>query len=292
MSGPRSPQSTNITVGQSGSQSDFSKTSGDETDNRVTYRKRKQRECCDILTAINKLRDEMIASLETNLKPVRDDISSMKDQVNEIKNSTAKMLAEHNNMKAEISDLKQNNLAAELKISKLETQINELKSIPPKSDSLQNCDFANEKVINELQERTTRSKNVIIAGLPEPTIPDNAARQAEDMSSAQNILQNASTEQVKIIKAIRLGKYTTEKNRPLKICFRSPEEAKKILRNKNKLPDNIKVYSDQTPTQKAIMKELSQELIRRKENGEENLIIKYIKGTPKIVQTQPKNECH
>lgn len=38
-----------------------------------------------------------------------------------------------------------------------------------------------------------------------------------------------------------------------------------------------------------LLKDLRDELSRRKENGEQDLIIKYDKGTPKITQITSKN---
>lgn len=63
-----------------------------------------------------------------------------------------------------------------------------------------------------------------------------------------------------------------------------------ILRSKdNQINPAIKVFSDQTPHQIAKFKNLKDELALRMSNGESNLKIKYIKGMPKIVETQPKN---
>ncbi|CAH2092445.1 unnamed protein product [Euphydryas editha] len=44
-----------------------------------------------------------------------------------------------------------------------------------------------------------------------------------------------------------------------------------------------------TPHQQKFLANLIKELHQREKNGETNLIIKYIKGTPKIIKAQPKN---
>lgn len=46
---------------------------------------------------------------------------------------------------------------------------------------------------------------------------------------------------------------------------------------------NIKMYADQTPTQQQFLRSPKLELEMRTRNGEKNLMIKYIKGVPKII---------
>ncbi|KOB55113.1 Uncharacterized protein OBRU01_25821, partial [Operophtera brumata] len=165
----------------------------------------------------------MISALETNLKPMRDDISSMKYQIEDIKSSTEKLSA----TEAKI-------------ITSLETEIENLKitAFPQSSSQI----FANESIINEVQERERRGKNIIV------------------------ILKDALSINAKVAKVMRLGKLFTGKVRPVKVILESSQVVKEILKNKNKLPENVRVYNDQTPTEKNVLKELSQELVRRKDN--------------------------
>ncbi|XP_045452345.1 uncharacterized protein LOC123661426 [Melitaea cinxia] len=76
---------------------------------------------------------------------------------------------------------------------------------------------------------------------------------------------------------MRLGKYTPNKSRPIKVFFNNTDIPKCLVYNKQKLPKTIKIYSDQTPTQKLFMQQLRDELQKRTANGEKDLIIKYIK---------------
>lgn len=50
------------------------------------------------------------------------------------------------------------------------------------------------------------------------------------------------------------------------------------------------MYSDQTPSQRKLMLNLQKELAHRIQNGEPNLVIKYVKGIPKIMKDESKNE--
>lgn len=77
------------------------------------------------------------------------------------------------------------------------------------------------------------------------------------MKEEQTILKNISQvcqDLPKPVKVLRIGKYTPGKNRAIKICFDTASSAKYILRNKDKLPENIKIFSDQTPAQQQYLK--------------------------------------
>lgn len=50
-------------------------------------------------------------------------------------------------------------------------------------------------------------------------------------------------------KIFRIGKYNPDKTRRIKVCFDKPDPAMILLRNKDKTPNNIKLFSDQTPPQ-------------------------------------------
>ncbi|CAH2089374.1 unnamed protein product [Euphydryas editha] len=98
------------------------------------------------------------------------------------------------------------------------------------------------------------------------------------MAQAMKIIKTTYPECPDPIYVHRLGKYTIRKNRPIRVSFSSPEITKLILRNKTTQKDSqIKIYSDKTIHQQQQMKELKQELERRIQNGENNLVIKYIK---------------
>lgn len=72
------------------------------------------------------------------------------------------------------------------------------------------------------------------------------------------------------------------------LSFNTPQPAKKLLRNKHKLPENVIIFSDQTPSQQKYLSKLKEDLATRKNKGENDITIKYINGTPTIIKT-PKN---
>jgi hypothetical protein len=82
-----------------------------------------------------------------------------------------------------------------------------------------------------------------------------------------------------------------KKPHPIKIVLNNTLEVYSSLRLQANLRKstawfNICISSDRTYIQRKQMNILRQELQKRKDDGEKNIIIKYIKGTPKIVTIQ------
>jgi len=85
-----------------------------------------------------------------------------------------------------------------------------------------------------------------------------------------------------------LGRYQSGK-RPIKAVFSTSSNIFDILNNKRKLslrvpPSRINISSDRTLYQRNSMKKLREELAARLSNGKTDLIIKFIKGVPRIVK--------
>ncbi|CAH2105001.1 unnamed protein product [Euphydryas editha] len=263
MSLMRSPTKGASATGNSSSFPDLTNISAVDMDTKnVVVRKRKtpdndfahefnafKKEILDILKESNRCQLE-------NMNTIGHSISSINEQLKEMKITTEQLISENGLLKSQITTLNNTVKVNEENITLLQTEIKQLKSNARTSQAperslvpMTTCDDA----ITELQERAERNCPVIK-------------------------------------KALRLGKYDAEKTRPLKICFDSHETVKTILRNRsNYKQDGVRFFSDQTPYQQKFLAKLIQELHQREEAGETNLIIKYIKGTPKIVKTQPKN---
>ncbi|KOB75078.1 putative tick transposon [Operophtera brumata] len=82
-----------------------------------------------------------------------------------------------------------------------------------------------------------------------------------------NLKTNSSTvvyqDCPKPLKIIRLGKYNADKPRPVKVIFQSPDTPKDLLKNKLKMHEPVKLYSDQTQVQRSYMQSLIVEIKRR-----------------------------
>ncbi|CAH2100558.1 unnamed protein product [Euphydryas editha] len=288
----------NALQGNDGSQPDLSNldTTDLETQN-ISMRKRKVPDD-NFEIQFKEFKREILALIKDfgrsqaeNTSMIRKDISLIKEQITDIKNTTDLLIAENNNFKAQIEDLKSSVNDTQEKVKVLENGLHMIQSKQLKISSLEHAtSLTYDNIMSEVHERTERSKNIIITGIPEAHMNSMEKKRELDRSEVKKLLLIIRPDCPEPIKILRLGKYDGKKTRPLKVCFSSSETSKAILKSKMNLTDpNIKIYSDQTPIQRQTMLNLREEMRHRTENGENNLIIKYIKGNPKIIQQQPKN---
>lgn len=269
----------------------------DADNQKMTLRKRKVTlqagTDCDCVKSIADLRIDIMNLLKNftisqneHMTSMREDISQIKNQMDNVQSTTEHLVIEHNTMLAEINDLKSQKALSEQKIKALENDFNALKAgASPKIISSAPAS-SQEELIREINERSYREKNIIIIGITEPHGAEGEGRRSFDEKEALTIIHETTKCLPTSVKTSRLGKYKSDTNRPMKVYFNNPDIVKDILRNKEKISNKtIKVFSDQTPSQQLHMKELRQELQRRQENGEADLLIKYIKGYPKIVSS-------
>lgn len=129
--------------------------------------------------------------------------------------------------------------------------------------------------------------------IPESLESTPEHRIKHDEGEVHNILKIVSpliTNQTDIntitnFRVYRVGRPIPQKSRPLKVTFSSPSVAINLL-SKNKfitLPNSVSMSSDRTQAQREYMQCLRSELEERLKT-EDNLIIKYINNTPKIVK--------
>lgn len=325
MSVQRSPPNSSITA--SSSQPDLSKVSTLPVEPHITFRKRKQpldydcncseqvREMHVELSRISSLFEKYVTSneeikteMQSNtaeiknqireiklsneqiISKLQNNITEVKLQLNEIKSSTSSIISEQKDIKSHITCLETKLTQEESKIISIESQLKTIQSAPQTpSIKLDNQIHVNEQIIREMQDRKYREKNIILVGLPEQQYSSIEERNLKEFNDVLNITSSVNKDIPKPIKVIRIGKYTPGKARRIKIFYESAESAKELLRNKNKFPEHVKIFSDQTPAQQKYLNDLKQELTVRNNNGENNLTIKYIKGTPTIVHQPPKN---
>lgn len=263
--------------------------------NQVTFRnKRKFTE--DIKEELSEFREQMMhmmATITTNQKEFMDkmseNISTIKEKVDDIKITLNNLVTEQNKLKSDISEVQLKAIATDKKLEQMQSEIDKMKE--NSKSTLPSLVTSNvyESIMTEVRERELRSKNIIIVGIQEPVSTSKDERTDMDMDKVINIIKMTGVNCLPE-KLFRLGKYNPNKNRSLKVCFKSSETAISILRGKTDVKyDNIKIYSDQTPQQQEFLKNLKEEFKSRSENGENNLTIKYVKGVPKIVQIPAKN---
>lgn len=310
-----------------GSHPDLSKLSALATEAQITFRTSKRKQPsdsnCECSNEIKEIRSELsrigsllekyvgsneqiMIKMQESLTEVKSQISELKSsneqtvhlirenitQINAIKSTTSNIEAEQKGLRLTVSQLEKQICQGEQKLGTLESDLSALKQSTPSQPSTSKSDnklFSNEQLIKEVIERNNREKNIVFVGLPEQTAPSSEERISQDEKAILNIISKVCQDLSKPIKVLRIGKYTPGRNRGIKVCFDTASSAKYLLRNKDKIPENIKIFSDQTPAQQQYLRSLKEELARRQNDGENELTIKYIHGTPTIINKPPKN---
>jgi hypothetical protein len=199
-----------------------------------------------------------------------------------LKNRSLKFFCEAcNNGLRDIPELK-------LLINQLLAEVNDLKI---QKNTYNTSNNSEEFIINEISERNLRASNLILYNVPESNSDNTTDRIAQDSNLVCNLINSINSGNnniIKPLKVIRLGNRDKNNTRPIKAIFASPADAFDILKSKKKLlslqpPSIIRISSDCTLHQRNYMKKLRCELETRRTNGEADLIIKYVRGLPKIV---------
>lgn len=148
--------------------------------------------------------------------------------------------------------------------------------------------------LEEQMEIEKRKKNLIFVNVKESVRTEIEERQRDDLGKVREILGEVmKIEEADISNPVRLGKVGGNKPRYLRVTVVSEEKKWRILKKTKELNKNkdekerkkwIYINPDYTTKQREENKALREEMRRRKEGGEKDLIIR--KG--KIVQLDPK----
>lgn len=164
------------------------------------------------------------------------------------------------------------------KLCSLESRIVKLESNPTTNANVSYSD-----ILNELHDRQSREKNIILFNVSEPV------NDVDDTSLVNDILTKIEAPVV-TSQIVRLGKLGP-KPRPIKITCEKKSHVGLILKSKNRLknlPDmkSIHLTVDWTTSQRKFYNKVREQLTIRKNNGENNIYeyIGFIKGVPTILQ--------
>nr|CAH7745818.1 unnamed protein product [Callosobruchus chinensis] len=174
-------------------------------------------------------------------------------------------------------------------IIQLQKDIKDLKA--ENTRLVDNSAFEFEDVVSEVPERIKRKSNVILFNVKEPDQSKPAVdRTNSDKSIIVDVLLKIDPEiPVTNIKHVRLGLYSNNKIRPIKLILENDETARKVWMKSAKLKShetlkNIKIFPDKTKRQIEYYKAMKQELANRHTAGDTNSRIKYINEVPRIIQ--------
>lgn len=164
-------------------------------------------------------------------------------------------------------------------IQRLEDKIN--------SDNTKSASVDVDAVINEIEERKFRAKNIIIFEINESNEENAVDRINHDKQKVADIIPDINKDNIKVT---RLGKFVINKKRPVRVMFQNEHQAKEILRKKK---GDKRVKNDLTPVQRSKLTDLQNKLKEKIDKGDQGWTIKYISGQPTLMKltipSTPKN---
>lgn len=133
----------------------------------------------------------------------------------------------------------------------------------------------------EMSDRANRSHNVIMFNVKELASSSVGERIDHDNQIVSSCMQKMGIKPADF-KTIRVGK---SRPRLLKVIFTSKQMVSDCLKHQGALKDdNIRINVDLTTLQQRTLKELQQQLNARRADGEEDLVIRFVNGTHKIIK--------
>ena len=159
----------------------------------------------------------------------------------------------------------------ESNIQKLQIEVNHINGALPKTEISTNVN----EVVNEINDRVERSKNVLIFNVPESTERMAEDRVKSDLNHISSILDPlGSFPQPR--KILRLGSPKPNATRPLNLIFENNEEAQSVLRSNKVNPNKLRQFRpDLTKLQRESNTAVFKEFNDRKSKGEDNIALSF-----------------
>lgn len=134
-----------------------------------------------------------------------------------------------------------------------------------------------EEIVQEVVQRQTRMYNVMIfnfnleEGIPETT-------------QISTILSSNSGQQIVASNVVSFGKPNRNGCKPVKVTLAKTTDVAFLLKNRRHFADRHRIYieADLSPAQLKQLQDTKEELRNRRSNGEEDLVLKFVRGIPTI----------
>ena len=136
--------------------------------------------------------------------------------------------------------------------------------------------------IEDYRDRELRKMNLILHNLPESEALVAKDRTEADVSSFSSICEEVlQVEGCEVESCCRLGKRVEGKNRLVKVTVKSVsmkrsvlQEARKLRQSEDAILKKVYITPDLSVKDREVQKKLQKELRERRDNGEENLVIR------------------
>lgn len=229
------------------------------------------------------------ATLQTITK-VQEDIRSELARVNKTVNNHSKTLSEHSvSIEHCQSTLEEHNSSiavCQAAVADLTASYNKVSLEVDSVRSNVTSAPCSTSTSSEAVEILKRSHNVIFRKLPE------APNDEDQVRELLNVIDQSCYRSIVSISRLTSSKSSAAQPRPVKVVFNNIFTPKNILRNKSALLTStfkdVTVTDDKTPAEMRSLMALREQLKARQAAGEQNITIKYVKGTPSIVHISPK----
>lgn len=134
-------------------------------------------------------------------------------------------------------------------------------------------------MVAEMQERLTRSSNLIVYNLPE------AGPNGDEPRAIQQLLSVVQNIDLGTITTRRLGRNpSADRPRPILVGLKSNADVLRVIRNRHMLPRSISVSSDRTPAQRDELRQLREQAEEHNRlNPTSRKSVKYVNGVPTLV---------
>ncbi|KAK2577881.1 hypothetical protein KPH14_012828 [Odynerus spinipes] len=149
-----------------------------------------------------------------------------------------------------------------------------------------------EEILLEIMERERRASNIILFNLEETLSSSSTSSTSStsqgsssltDKDLVKDVLAVINPEGVIIKGCMRIGRKTPDRVRPVRVTLSSKQEVQEILKHKFKYVGPVKIFQDRTEKQRAHLDRLRQELKSLINSGVTSKTIRYVNGTPRIV---------
>lgn len=192
------------------------------------------------------------------------------------------LLLKHNQQIAVNESLKMDIANLNIKVNALETSLADVTRGEPntvRAADDNSTGSADRDIMNEVFERQKRMNNLMIFNF-------NISNDRSDSVQINELFTEISGHPISICKAEVIGKPNKNGFRAIKVRLSNPVDVGVILKNKAKAITTKKVYiePDMTPKQIEELNTVRNELELRRQNGEDNIRIKFVNGIPGIVQ--------
>jgi len=220
-------------------------------------------------------KDISLVDIMNTLKIMRNDIQSINTKFLTQENTSAAILNRMDTLSTEIISLNNENSELKRDIEKLKTNSLDHTCSSNTANYIPGFDL-----VKKIQERETNSRNILLFNVVES--------EDDDMKVATDLIKSLHID-VPITLADRLGKHSN-KPRPIRIEFESPQSVFAVLKSKKLLSNNqfwknIWITTDLTVLQRTNLSDLKKERDRRNTlNNGTFWFIKYVRGSPTLAQ--------